>query len=316
MKNFEEICSMTQQEVKEYMQSYLASKQYDVVCEDGFLYAKGDVPVMLVAHMDTVHKDPPSIIARSTDDNRISSPQGIGGDDRCGIYIIANIVKTLHCSVLLCEDEETGAIGANKFVRSEHVKHLDINYMIEFDRRGSNDAVFYSCDNRDFIDFVTDNTGYKETNGTFSDISVLMPATKLCGVNLSSGYYHEHTTDEYVMYDEMMATMEAGIALINAECKAPFAYVPKKYSYQPALSDGSYLSKDGKFPEQSATGRKTTAQIARMDVMLELEAVVLTKTGREDVIYGTGETKAECWLDLFTNYPYVCFNNIIDYCFM
>lgn len=306
MKSFEAICYMTQKQVKEYMKSYLASKQYDVVCEDGFLYAKGDVPVMLVAHMDTVHKEQPNMIARC--DGKISSPQGIGGDDRCGVYIIANIVRTLHCSVLLCEDEEIGGIGANKFVKSKYSKDLGINYMIELDRRGSNDAVFYSCDNADFIDFVTDNTGYKQASGSFSDISILMPATKLCGVNLSSGYYKEHTTDEYVMYDEMMATMDAAIGLIKTECGKPFEYVPKKYSYQPT----SYASTT---PTQY-TAKKTMAQLARADMSLELEVVMVMKDGQEQVIYGSGETKAECWLDLFSNYPYLCFNDIVDYCFM
>ena len=28
-------------------------------CEDGFIYAKGDIPVLLVAHMDTVFPEPP-----------------------------------------------------------------------------------------------------------------------------------------------------------------------------------------------------------------------------------------------------------------
>jgi hypothetical protein len=57
MKSFENICKMTQPEVKAYMKDYLASKKYNVVDEDGFLYAKGDIPVLLVAHMDTVHDE-------------------------------------------------------------------------------------------------------------------------------------------------------------------------------------------------------------------------------------------------------------------
>ena len=57
MKTFEDICRMTQHEVKQYMKGYLASHKYKVVDQDGFLYAKGDVPVLLVAHMDTVHKE-------------------------------------------------------------------------------------------------------------------------------------------------------------------------------------------------------------------------------------------------------------------
>ena len=54
MKSFGDICKMTQPEVKAYMKSFLTSKKYEPIDEDGFLYAKGDVPVLLVAHMDTV----------------------------------------------------------------------------------------------------------------------------------------------------------------------------------------------------------------------------------------------------------------------
>ena len=142
MKTFQDICRMTQKKVKDYMKEYLASQGYAPVSEDGFLYAKGDVPVLLVAHMDTVHKQPVKEVLHMG--QKISSPQGIGGDDRCGVFIIANIVKELKCSVLLCEDEEVGAVGANKFKNTEYIKSLDVNFMIEFDRKGNSDAVFYN----------------------------------------------------------------------------------------------------------------------------------------------------------------------------
>ena len=298
MKTFEEICMMSQKEVKEYMKQYLTSEGYDVVCSDGFLYAKGSVPVLLVAHMDTVHEF--SCVEFTRVDNRISSPQGIGGDDRCGVYIIANIVKELKCSVVLCEDEELGGIGAGKFAKSDYINNLGVNYMIEFDRHGNNDAVFYSCDNQDFTDFVIENTGFKETKGTFSDISVLMPASKLCGVNLSSGYYWEHTQEEYVMYDEMLSTMNAAKFLIESECYEPFEYKARDYSY-----NNSYTYDSVK------VNRK-----ARNDIILELEVVAITAYGEEEVLYGTGTTKAECWFDVFSSYPWVCFDQIVDYSFM
>ena len=228
MKKFSEICMMTQGEVKAYMEKYLSSKGYETINEDGFLYAKGDIPVLLVAHMDTVHKEKCKKIYDVK--GKLSSPQGIGGDDRCGIFIIMNLVKELHCSVLLCEDEETGAIGARKFTQTNYIKNLDVNYMIEFDRKGSKDAVFYSGDNKDFINFVTEATEFEFATGSFSDISVLMPAAKLSAVNLSCGYYNAHTKDEYVVYSEMMHTIEAATALIGTECTEPFKYIAKSYS--------------------------------------------------------------------------------------
>ena len=143
MKSFENICKMSQTEVKKYMKKFLISKSYDVVDQDGFLYAKGDIPVLLVAHMDTVHKERCRTIINVG--NKTSSPQGIGGDDRCGVYIIMNLINELKCSVLLCEDEEKGTVGARNFTKAtyklkdedgeeteaKYIENLGVNYMIE-----------------------------------------------------------------------------------------------------------------------------------------------------------------------------------------
>lgn len=299
MKNFIDICKMTQQEVKAYMGKYLASYKYEVENSDGFLYAKGDVPVLLVAHMDTVHRQLPTNIVEI--DGKISSPQGIGGDDRCGIFIIMNIIKKLHCSVVLCEDEESGGVGARKFTKSQFIDQLDVNYIIEFDRMNANDAVFYSCDNPEFTDFVTDFTGFKTAYGSFSDISVIAPAAKIAAVNLSCGYYRAHTTDEYVVYEEMMDTVHTAEALIKAEYNK-FEYVPRK---QYTVWDYNYQSN---YP---STSRRISAT---NDLDVEIEVVYMTED-EENIGYGKGRTKAEAWLDFFENYEDVCFAQIVDYAF-
>lgn len=343
MKTFEDICRMTQPEVKAYMKSYLISQKYNVVDENGFLYAKGTVPVLLVAHMDTVHKAQCKTI--NNVNGRLTSPQGIGGDDRCGVFIIANLVKELNCSVLLCEDEEKGGIGAKKFtsatykrtdengneVKEKYIEHLDVNYMVEFDRKGNNDAVFYSCDNTDFIDFVEDMTNFKCSTGSFSDISILMPAAKLAAVNLSCGYYNAHTVVEYVVYDEMMDTIEAAKTLIKEKCDKPFEYVPKKYTpptrsnysnyhnssllpyYGGNYYDNGYSYGGNLFDEVNQYKDERLANIALHDSDLELEVVVLGMDLCEETIVVTGETKAECWMNLFLENPRLCFNDIQDY---
>ena len=325
MKKFQDICYMTQEGVKKYMGKYLTSKKYEVINEDGFLYAKGNVPVLLVAHMDTVHKEQCTSIIK--DGEKLSSPQGIGGDDRCGVFIIANLVKKYHCSVLLLEDEEIGTVGARKFAKTDYIKNLDVNFMIEFDRRGNNDAVFYTCDNKDFTNHVLDNTGYKLAFGSFTDISVLMPESKLCGVNLSCGYYNPHTVSEYVNYDEMMDTISAAQALITAECEKPFEYVAKTYqsSYYNSNNrtyggnnssyrypyDGYGHTNDINDPYGGKSDNLPTK--ASKDIYLELTVAVVDEAGQLEYLFATGKTKAECWLDLFTSYPGMCFDDIVDY---
>lgn len=335
MKKFADICMMTQAGVKEYMEKYLTSQGYEPINEDGFLYAKGTVPVLLVAHMDTVHKQQCKQIV--DDNGRKSSPQGIGGDDRCGVFIIMNIVRELHCSVLLCEDEESGTVGARKFTKTDYIDNLDVNYMIEFDRKGSEDAVFYSCDNKDFTNFVIDATGFKFATGSFSDISVLMPAAKLAGVNLSCGYYKPHTVDEYVVYSEMMNTVNAALALIGTECEKPFEYVAQTYKgypreYKPyswsmqsewkpyswsnnakhnAPSNG--VVQGNFFDDIPLYADDKLAQMALNDTDLEIEVIYIDGEGEESTVCASGKTKDECWKNLFIENPDLCFNDIVDF---
>ena len=123
-KEFEKICKMSQKELKKYIVGQLKKANKNVISEDGFVYADGDFPVLLVAHLDTVHEKLPESILYDLQTNTVSSPNGIGGDDRCGIYMILEIIKKHKCSVLFCEDEEKGGIGAKKFVEEEFAKEL------------------------------------------------------------------------------------------------------------------------------------------------------------------------------------------------
>lgn len=328
MKTFEDICKMTQHEVKQYMKGYLASYKYKVTDEDGFLYAKGDVPVLLVAHMDTVHDKQCTEIRNIN--GRLSSPQGIGGDDRCGVFIIMNLVKELHCSVLLCEDEERGCQGAHKFARTDFIKNLNVNYMIEFDRKNNNDAVFYHCGNEDFIDFVEDATNFKFADGSVSDISVLMEPANLSAVNMSCGYYNAHYVTEYVIYDEMMDTIEAAKTLIKEKCDKPFVYIkkertiPKSWqnfnnyhkSYIPGYAQ-QYSNEDDYYynllDSTSEYKDGCLANVAMSDDDLELEVIIYGMDLSEKTLNASGGTKAECWRNLFMENPNLCFNDIVDY---
>ena len=190
-----DIIQMDQKTLKHYLDLHLQDKGYTPISKKGFLYAEGSIPVLLVAHLDTVHKQTADIICFSSDMRYVMSPQGIGGDDRCGVYVIMQIITRLPCHVLFCEDEEIGGHGAKAFTKSAICP--SVNYIIEMDRRGSNDAVFYRCNNPDFTDFVL-SFGFTENHGTFSDISVIAPHLKTAAVNISAGYFNEHSRHEYI----------------------------------------------------------------------------------------------------------------------
>ena len=142
---FEEIFQFSQERLKQALETELIENGYAVQKQSGFLYAQGTVPVLLLSHLDTDHPTQPETICYSADGTVMMSPQGIGGDDRAGVYMILRLIQRVHCHVLFCEDEETGGQGAKAFERSGI--QIDVNYIVVVDRRGNIDAGFYNCDN-------------------------------------------------------------------------------------------------------------------------------------------------------------------------
>jgi hypothetical protein len=158
--------------------------------------------------------------------------------------MIFEVIKSYNCSVLFCEDEEIGTVGARKFTKSKLSKELDFNYIIEFDRKGNNDAVFYDCDNPEFENFITEEF-YQTAYGSFSDISVIAPYLGCAAVNLSCGYYKAHTTDEYVAIEEMKDSIDAACRILERTTEQDkFEYIEcvdntfyGSYSYSKELYD-------------------------------------------------------------------------------
>ena len=242
MLEFIDICKDTQMKLKARLEKRFKNEDYRVISEDGFLLCipqcEDAIPILLTAHMDTVHKTAVKQveIERHEGTTIITSPQGIGGDDRCGVYMIS---KLLDCGykpyVLFCEDEEIGSVGANKFTKKTwYVDLLEpVLYLIELDRRNATDAVFYDCGNEEFKKYILDVTGYKEAEGSFSDICVLSGACQKASVNLSCGYYKEHTLEHWVVWEEMKDTINAVEKLLcdAKSVEEPFSYDEIKWSY-------------------------------------------------------------------------------------
>ena len=218
---FERILRLPQQKLKGMLESHLIRSGYRPVSERGFLYASGELPVLLVAHLDTVHHQTVRDICYSAERRIVMSPQGIGGDDRAGVFMILQIIRRARCHVLFCEDEEIGAVGAGLFDQSRI--RPEVNFIVELDRRGRNDAVFYGCCNREFTFFV-ERFGFQEAMGSFSDISIIAPRLETAAVNISAGYYEEHTQHEYIDLKHMMMNVRRVTRMAQAEC-SHFAYV-------------------------------------------------------------------------------------------
>lgn len=304
-KLFERICCKGQYELKEWLAKKLESMGRTVINEDGYLFSDGEFPVLLTAHMDTVHKKQCTRIKYTKLENgkiAVYEPNGIGGDDRCGIYMILQILKELNCAVLFCEDEEIGSIGASKFTYSDLCQTLKkenkFKYIIELDRMNSNDAVFYEDDNNDFHSFVTKEF-WKTNYGSWSDICELSPALGISSVNLSCGYYNQHTNEEYVVLEEMEDAIKQTIALLKrTDLEAePFEFIENKYygySWEYGYLNGDiYDSNIGKY-------------------CLEVWLADATKFGSY-CLYVYGKTEDDCWRKIFFENPDLCVNDIVNW---
>ena len=312
IKKFGKLCYKTQEEMKAYLCGFLASNHYKVISEDGFIYAKGDLPYLVTAHMDTVHKKQCSMytIHNYKGMHRVQSSDGIGGDDRCGIYIIKQLVLDgYRPSILFCEDEEIGGIGSDKFTKTEYIEDLeDLNFLIELDRRNANDAVFYDCDNPDFTKYIIKTTGYEENWGTFSDICNLSEVCRIASVNLSCGYYNEHTLKEYVIFEEMLNTIKVVEKLLRAKNCEQYIYIPAKYTY---TGNNKYYFDDVWYKDYYGAVNFNT------DEMKEISGMQITYNDRErhceDYAWAGGESIYECFFNFFIENPTVCYNDVIDY---
>lgn len=179
--------------------------------QKNFMYLPSNKPdaILLCAHADTVwqgRKGPeqnPVILEEGI--IRTGTPKiGIGADDRAGMALI-DLFKDLGHAVLITDGEERGMIGAREAVTQIGDELNKYQFMVQFDRMGSNDFKCYDVGTDKFRKYIETETKYKEPNrSSFTDICTL--AKSICGVNFSVGYYNEHSDHEIVVVDEWYAT--------------------------------------------------------------------------------------------------------------
>ena len=230
MKTLEDFLRPTQKQLFKRLGKKFKGKT--LISKGNFILVRGQAPVMLVAHLDTVHEEPVRDICSSPDGNILMSPQGIGGDDRCGVFALVKVYRAAQVKpwLLFTCDEEIGGVGAKAFCLAHKQRQLPketdaFKFIIEIDRRGANDAVFYHCASPDFETYIT-GKGFKTAQGSFSDISLIAPELGVAAVNLSSGYHHAHTLHEYINRAELNCTIAKVIDIIgDASTLLRFEYV-------------------------------------------------------------------------------------------
>lgn len=224
-KLFKSIARLKQSALHKTLNSFLKRKYSKVISTKDYLFAEGDIPICLVAHMDTVFKTPPENIYYDKEMGVIWSPDGGCGDDRAGVFAILKIVQSgLRPSIIFTTEEEMGGLGAEVMVKDFPSAPADFHYIIQLDRRGTNDCVFYDCANKGFIQYI-ESFDFIENYGSFSDISELCPAWGIAGVNLSVGYENEHSLSETLHINPLYKTIAKVKRMLQEENIPEFKYI-------------------------------------------------------------------------------------------
>lgn len=232
MKTIEDFVRPTQEQLFEMLREMFKTESVHF-CKENYILVKGQAPIMLLAHLDTVHEEPVKQICETRNGRILMSPQGIGGDDRCGVYALATLWERSSVKpwLMFTCNEEIGCIGAAQFC-TQHAngrlpKELnELKALIQIDRKGKDDAVYYNCGNKEFEAYIT-GKGFKTNIGSCSDISYVAPELGVAAVNLSSGYYNPHTLHEYIDRKQLNATIKKVLSIIEDSVKPDYP----KYEY-------------------------------------------------------------------------------------
>lgn len=226
LEGFKMILQSSQENLRRYFDKVLTLlyNKDNVKTTIDYIYAKGTLPTMLVAHMDIKHYDEPTEIYHDSEKSVLWSPTGIGGDDRCGLYILFAVLKALGKnnlpSILLTTDEELGCLGAKIAATDIKGSIKDLKYLVELDRRNAKDVVFYETTNPDFHNFA-EGFGFIKCEGLGSDIKYLTKEWGIASCNVSVGYYNEHERYEYIKLKEMMETIPKVVQMVLKSVTAP-----------------------------------------------------------------------------------------------
>lgn len=198
---------------------------------------------LLSAHMDTVEKQFDTSLMkfvniRTYKNKKFLRGYGIiGGDDKCGIYIILKILESKpDFNFIFSVSEENGLLGIIEVVTKQDFSN--VSYGLVLDRRGNKDII--CVDNgfgvkafEDELKSIGKDFGYEAIRGGTSDANQIK--SKISCANLSCGYYNSHTEKEYVSLEDLARAYSYVEKIITT--------VTKKFD-KPISSTSTYSSYD------------------------------------------------------------------------
>ena len=216
---------------------------------------------MFIAHTETVHTKidkivvkeekltRPNTFGKSFGDDKVDclkayteygSPTGIGGDDKCGIFICLELLKQLDkVKIGLFVSEETGCHGSSK---CDENFLQDVGYITQYDAPGNHliseicsGVRLFERDSEFFIktlDIITTCFGNEMLiqSHPYTDISQLKKKIDVSCINISCGYYNMHSNQEFISIDDVCRAIEVGKNMVNT-----LGYKKYEYEYKPIV---------------------------------------------------------------------------------
>lgn len=149
-------------------------------------------------------------------------------DDRAGVYILVDWLLNLGLDydILITTDEEMGMSSAWEFKTDK-----EYNWMFQFDRAGT-DVVTYQYKEEDWMEAIRDIFP-KIGTGSFTDIRDL--DLGICGMNIGTAYYDQHSSYSYFSPSELsrMIALFVEFYTTNKDTKFEHEGIPYRKSRTP-----------------------------------------------------------------------------------
>jgi len=231
--------------MEDFIIDYVDSLGLVLVLKNGNIYVtkgKSSVYPTFVAHTDTVHSIVPDgqfQIVQTGDLLYGINPvrqkwQGIGGDDKVGIFLALVLLRDLpFVKVAFFKDEEIGCVGSAvadmKFFKNSA-------FVLEADRKGNDDFVteisgvkLYGDNFSEAIKPFLKTYNYSEYDfGGLTDVMILKErGLRVACANVSCGYYNPHTDGETISIRDVQNTLD-----LFRDIAENLGYRKWKHSYQ------------------------------------------------------------------------------------
>jgi hypothetical protein len=293
----------------EYLKKVLDEKGYDYTVDRlGNVYVtKGEAEYYpcFISHTDTVHeidhgltvietKDKENGITILTGVNKDTlKPSGIGGDDKCGVFLCLEMLDTYeNVKAAFFVSEEIGCVGS-RIADPEFFSN--VGYAIQYDSP-ENDSMSYTLMGKNLFETKSEfgekvsgliiEHGIKDwAHHPYTDIWQLLEKFDFSCLNLAAGYYNMHRANEYVIVEDVENAYNLGLEIVSSLGEAKYER-PKP---EPKEKSGSWWN--GYSSRYDSEQAKTKKELINEDVDDESEEEDFESHDKSSDIWDLDETK-------------------------